>query len=45
LQQTFSLNPPAQWAVVTNPPLPANNFFVLTLSATNGNTFYRLATQ
>jgi titin len=45
LQQTFSLNPPAQWAVVTNPPLPANNFFVLTLSATNGDTFYRLATQ
>jgi hypothetical protein len=45
LQQAFSLNPPAQWTTVTNAPLLTNGFFVLTLSATNGNTFYRLATQ
>ena len=45
LQQASSLNPPAQWTTVTNAPLLTNGFFVLTLSATNGNTFYRLATQ
>ena len=45
LQQTFSLNPLALWTTVTNTPLLINNFFGLTLSATNGDTFYRLATQ
>jgi titin len=45
LQQTFTLNPPALWTTVTNAPLPNNNLFVLTLSATNGDIFYRLATQ
>jgi len=29
----------AQWTTVTNAPLLTNGFFVLTLSATNGNTF------
>jgi hypothetical protein len=45
MQQTFNLKPPVQWTAITNVPLLANGFFVLTLSATNGNTFYRLATQ
>jgi titin len=45
LQQTFSLAPPVQWTAVTNASFLTNGFFVVTLSATNGNTFYRLATQ
>jgi hypothetical protein len=45
LQQTFSLNTPQQWVAVTNAPTLANGFFVLTLSATNGDAFYRLLAQ
>lgn len=45
LEQTHSLTPPVQWTTITNAPLLASGFFVLTLSATNENTFYRLATQ
>jgi hypothetical protein len=45
LQQTFSLNTPQQWIAVTNAPILANGFFVLTLSATNGDAFYRLLAQ
>ena len=44
LQQTFNLNPP-QWVTLTNAPLLANGFFGLTLTATNGNAFYRLLAQ
>jgi len=42
LQQTFSLNPPAQWTTVTNMPGLSNNFQVVTLNATNTEAFYRL---
>ena len=45
LQQSFSLAPPQQWTTVTNQPSLINGFFVLTLSATNANTFYRVAAQ
>ena len=45
LQQTFSLNPPQQWIIVTNAPLLSNGFFGLTLPATNGDAFYRLLAQ
>jgi hypothetical protein len=49
LQQTHSLTPPVQWTTITNAPLPTSGFFsgffVVTLSATNGSAFYRLATQ
>jgi titin len=45
LEQTYSLTPPVQWTIITNAPLLTSGFFVLTLSATNENTFYRLATQ
>jgi hypothetical protein len=45
LEQTYSLTPPVQWTIVTNTPLLTSGFFMLTLSATNENTFYRLATQ
>jgi titin len=45
LEQTFSLDAPAQWTTVTNAPLLNNKFFGVTLSATNKNMFYRLATQ
>jgi titin len=45
LQQTFSLNTPQQWVAVTNAPSLVNGFFVLTLSATNGDAFYRLLPQ
>jgi titin len=45
LEQTYSLTPPVQWTIITNAPLLTSGFFVLTLSATNGSTFYRLATQ
>ncbi|MGD0745006.1 MAG: hypothetical protein ABSA45_07610, partial [Verrucomicrobiota bacterium] len=45
LQQTFGLAAPVQWNTVTNTPSLTNGFFVLPLSATNGNSFYRLATQ
>ena len=45
LQQTFSLNSPQQWTVVTNSPSLASGFFVLPLPATNGNAFYRLQAQ
>jgi titin len=45
LQQTFSLTPPQQWITVTNAPLLINRFFVLTLTATNGDAFYRLLAQ
>ena len=45
LQRAFSLSPPVQWTTVTNAPLLTNGFFVLTLSATNSNAFYRLAAQ
>ena len=45
LQQTFSLNSPQQWTVVTNAPALSNGFFVLTLPATNANAFYRLQAQ
>ena len=45
LQQTFSLNPPQVWTTVTNMPQLANGFFVVTLSATNGDAFYRLQVQ
>jgi len=43
LQQTFSLNPPAQWTTVTNMPVLSNNFQVVMLNATNTEAFYRLA--
>ncbi len=45
LQQTFSLNPPQVWTTVTNAPQLAGGFFVVTLSATNGDAFYRLQVQ
>jgi titin len=45
LQQTFSLNPPPTWTTVTNAPQLANGFFVVSLSATNGDAFYRLLAQ
>jgi len=49
LQQTHSLTPPLQWTTITNAPLPTggffSGFFAVTLSATNGSAFYRLATQ
>ena len=45
LQQTFSLNPPQVWTTVTNAPQLANGFYALTLSATNGDAFYRLQVQ
>jgi parallel beta-helix repeat protein len=45
LQQTFILTPPQQWIAVTNSPLLVNRFFVLTLTATNGDAFYRLLAQ
>ena len=45
LQQTFSLATPQQWTTVTNNPSLSNGFFVLTLSATNAVSFYRLAAQ
>ena len=45
LQQTFSLNPPQQWTIITNTPTLSNGYFVLSLSATNANAFYRLQAQ
>ncbi|MGA2852658.1 MAG: hypothetical protein ABSE90_00800 [Verrucomicrobiota bacterium] len=45
LQQTFSLNPPPTWTTVTNAPMLTNGLFVLTLSATNADAFYRLQAQ
>jgi titin len=45
LQQTFSLNPPQVWTTITNAPQLANGFYALTLSATNGDAFYRLLAQ
>jgi titin len=45
LQQTFSLNSPQQWTVITNTPALSNGFFVLPLPATNANAFYRLQAQ
>ena len=45
LQQTFSLSSPQLWTTVTNKPSLTNGFFVLTLPATNANTFYRVAAQ
>jgi hypothetical protein len=45
LEQTYSLTPPVQWTIITNAPSLTSGFFMLTLSATNENTFYRLATQ
>jgi parallel beta-helix repeat protein len=45
LQQTFSLNSPQQWTVVTNSPALSNGYFVLPLPATNANAFYRLQAQ
>jgi titin len=45
LQQTFSLNPPQQWTIVTNAPHIANGFSLLTLPATNAVAFYRLLAQ
>jgi titin len=45
LQQTPSLNPPQVWTTITNAPQLANGFYSLTLSATNGDAFYRLQVQ
>ncbi len=45
LQQTFSLSPPQLWTTVTNMPSLLNGFYMLTLPATNANTFYRVAAQ
>jgi len=45
LQQTFSLNPPQVWTTITNALQLANGFYALTLSATNGDAFYRLQEQ
>jgi titin len=42
LQQTFNLNPPAQWTTVTNLPVLSNGFEVVTLNSTNASAFYRL---
>ena len=45
LQQTYNLASPQQWTPVTSNPSLSNGFFVLTLSATNAETFYRLSAQ
>jgi hypothetical protein len=45
LEQTFSLSAPVQWTTVTNAPLLTNGFYVVNLTGTNGDAFYRLATQ
>jgi hypothetical protein len=42
LQQTPDLTPPPVWTMVTNAPVLVNNFWVTTLSTTNGSLFYRL---
>lgn len=43
LQQASSLSPVIQWTIVTNAPVIANGQFVVTVSTTNGNRFYRLS--
>jgi hypothetical protein len=45
LQQTHDLFPPAQWTTVTNNPYLTNGFFVVNVTSTNGNTFYRLTVK
>ena len=45
LQQAFSLSPPQVWTTVTNAPQLTNGLYSLTLSATNGDAFYRLQVQ
>ncbi len=43
LQQTFNLSPPVLWTMVVNSPVLTNNFFVVTMPATNSSVFYRLS--
>jgi len=43
LKQTSSLTPVIQWTTVTNVPVVANGQFVVTVSTTAGNRFYRLS--
>ncbi len=43
LQETYDLSPPVQWTTVSGLPELTNEFQVLTTSATNTATFYRLA--
>ena len=43
LQQTYDLSPPVVWTTAVNVPVLTNNFFVVTVSATNSSIFYRLS--
>ena len=45
LQQTVSLVSPQQWTTISNSLSLSNGFFMLTLPATNAETFYRLTAQ
>ncbi len=43
LKQTDNLSPPVEWTTVTNTPIATNNLFVVPLSITTSNQYFRLS--
>jgi hypothetical protein len=43
LKQTDNLSPPVEWTMVTNTPIATNGLFVVPLSITTSNQYFRLS--